>query len=68
MRTGRDWTPGHPAPIIRPAMHAVTAADCLSTSALTLGTLPVAAAVAVPVSVAIIGIVIIRPSARGALG
>jgi len=49
-------------------MHAVTAADCLSTSALTLGTLPVAAAVAVPVSVAIIGIVIIRPSARGALG
>jgi hypothetical protein len=47
-------------------MYAMIATDTLPTSAQTLGTLSAAAAVAVPVS--IIGIVSIRPSARGVLG
>jgi hypothetical protein len=47
-------------------MHAHAASDRQPASALTLGTLPAAAVVAVTVS--IIGIVIIRPSARVVLG
>jgi hypothetical protein len=47
-------------------MYATIATDGQPASALTLGTLSVAAAVAV--SVSIIGIAIIRPSARGELG
>jgi len=50
-------------------MHATFATDTLPTGARTLATPSVAAVVAVPVSpVSIIGIVIIRPSARGVLG
>lgn len=58
---------GRPVPIIRAAMHAHTASDRQpAASALVLSVLSVAAIVAVTVS--IIGIVIIRPSARGVLG
>ena len=53
-------------PIIPAAMHAHAASDRQLTSPLVLSVLPAAAVVAVTVS--IIGIVIIRPSARGVLG
>jgi hypothetical protein len=61
-----DWTSGHPVPIIRAAMHVHTASDRQPASALVLSVLSVAALVAVTVS--IISVVIIRPSARGVLG
>jgi hypothetical protein len=62
----RHWTIGNRPPIIPAAMHAHAASDRQLESALVLSVPPVAAVVAVTVS--IIGIVIIRPSARGVLG
>ncbi len=53
-------------PIIRAAMHALAAADRQPASALDLRVLSTAALGAV--AVAIISVVIIRPSARGVLG
>jgi hypothetical protein len=69
-RSSPGWTTGRPVRIIGAAMHAHAASDhqpASTVAQLGLSVLP-AAAVVGAASVSIIGIVIIRPSARGVLG